>query len=149
MLLRMRRPRAATSLGGRWAEGCLTVRRQDTVAHAVRLMAAHEVGCLVVLDAPGDSVAGIITERSYSRKLILEGRSSDTTRVEEVMKTAVVCVNVEEKLDAVAEVFSDCRIRHLPVVGGPDMVNKPGSDHILGCGGGSDATISCPACARS
>jgi predicted transcriptional regulator len=134
MLLRMRRPRAATTLGGRWAEGCLTIRADESVAQAVRLMAAHEVGCLVVMDdASGDAVAGVITERTYSRKIILQGRDSDSTRVGDVMKTDIVCVNVEEKLDAVAEVLSQRRIRHLPVVGGPDMAGAPGPAHVLGC----------------
>jgi signal-transduction protein with cAMP-binding, CBS, and nucleotidyltransferase domain len=134
MLLRMRRPRAATTLGGRWAEGCLTIRADETVAQAVRLMAAHEVGCLVVMDdRAGDEVAGVITERTYSRKIILQGRDSDTTRVGDVMKTQVVCVHAEEKLDVVAEVLSQRRIRHLPVVGGPEMAGAPGPDHVLGC----------------
>lgn len=64
MLLRMRRPRAARSLMGRWSEGCLTVSADDTVAQAVRLMAAHEVGCLVALEPRTDAVAGVITVRS-------------------------------------------------------------------------------------
>ena len=131
MLLRMRRPRAARSLMGRWSEGCLTVSADDTVAQAVRLMAAHEVGCLVALEPRTDAVAGVITERQYSRRIILEGRSSDTTKVREVMKTAMVCVNAEEKLETVAEVLSQKRVRHLPVVGGPEMVGAPGEAHVL------------------
>ena len=132
MLLRMRRPRAAASLGGRWAEGVLTVRTEDPVAHAVRVMAAHNVGCLVVMSA-ADEVAGVITERTYSRRIILEGRDSDSTRVGEVMKSAIVCVNAEEKLDVVASVFSQRAVRHLPVVGGENMMAAPGPDHILAC----------------
>ena len=135
MLLRMRRPRAAATPGGRWAEGCLTVRSDDTVAQAVRLMAAHDVGCLVTLEprGAGDAVAGLITERQYSRNVILEGRSSDTTAVAEIMNRQIVCVNAEEKLDVVADVISQRRLRHLPVIGGPDMQNAPGPGHILGC----------------
>ena len=131
MLLRMRRPRAAHSLMGRWSEGCLTVSADDTVAQAVRLMAAHEVGCLVALEPRTDAVAGVITERQYSRRIILEGRSSDTTLVREVMKTNIVCVNAEEKLETIAEVLSQKRVRHLPVVGGPDMASSPGESHVL------------------
>jgi CBS domain-containing protein len=133
MLLRMRRPRAAHALGGRWAEGCLTVRTNDSVADAVRLMAAHEVGCLAVTDPAVEHVAGLLTERQYSRNIVLEGRSSDTTRVAEVMSTRLVCVNVEEKLDVIADVLSVHRIRHLPVVGGTEMEGAPGQDHILRC----------------
>ncbi len=134
MLLRMRRPRAASSLGGRWTEGCLTVRSDETVDAAVRLMAAHEVGSLAVMEPSGESVVGIITERQYSRDIILKGRSSDTTRVAEIMTTRVVCVNAEEKLDAVADVLAKTRHRHLPVIGGPAMAGAPGPDHILKCG---------------
>jgi len=133
MLLRMRRPRAAATPGGRWAEGCLTVRSDDTVAQAVRLMAAHDVGCLVTLEPSGDAVAGLITERQYSRNVILEGRSSDTTAVAEIMNRQIVCVNAEEKLDAVADVLSQGRLRHLPVIGGSGMAHAPGAGHILGC----------------
>lgn len=73
---------------GRWSEGCLTVSADDTVAQAVRLMAAHEVGCLVALEPRTDAVAGVITERQYSRRIILEGRNSDTTLVREARRRA-------------------------------------------------------------
>lgn len=70
-------------------------------------------------------------ERQYSRRIILEGRNSDTTLVREVMKTDIICVNAEEKLETIAEVLSQKRVRHLPVVGGPEMTGAPGASHVL------------------
>lgn len=131
MLLRLRRPRAAHGVQGRWAEGCLTIREDQSVGEAVTLMSAHEVGSLLVLapqsDAPA-TVTGILTERSYSRHVILEGRDSDTTKVGDIMKRDVVCVNVDEKLATVASVLSAHGIRHLPVLEGASL---GGGDHVL------------------
>lgn len=89
---------------------------------------AHEVGSLVVMDNSSTTVSGILTERSYSRRIILEGRDSETTRVGDVMKNEVVCVNVEEKLDAIAATMSQHGIRHLPVLDGAAPVPE---SHIM------------------
>ena len=118
MMLRMRRPRAAMSVAGRWAEGVLTIREEESVAEAVRIMAAHDVGCLVVMDSAAQHVTGIVTERVYSREIILKGRDSDLTPVGEVMKTDVVYVHIEEKLGDIAQVLSTHGVRHLPVLEG-------------------------------
>ena len=135
MMLRMRRPRAAMSVAGRWAEGVLTIREEESVAEAVRIMAAHDVGCLVVMDSAGQHVKGIVTERVYSREIILKGRDSDVTPVGDVMKTDVVYVKVDEKLGEIAEVLSTHGVRHLPVLEGDVGAGAPSEtaaadDHV-------------------
>ena len=129
MMLRMRRPKAAQSVAGRWSEGCLTVRQDESCMQAVRLMAANDVGCLVVLDPLAETVTGIITERCYSREVILKGRDSDTTTVAECMKRDVVCCTVDEKLSVIASVLSKHKIRHLPVLHGTTGITA--EEHVL------------------
>jgi CBS domain-containing protein len=96
----------------------LTIREEESVAEAVRIMAAHDVGCLVVMDSAAQHVTGIVTERVYSREIILKGRDSDLTPVGDVMKTDVVFVHIEEKLGDIAQVLSAHGVRHLPVLEG-------------------------------
>ncbi len=68
-------------------------------------------------------------ERSYSRHIILKGRDSETTHVRDIMKTDVVCCNVEEKLDTIVSVLSEYGIRHLPVLEGAAMRELHGPAH--------------------
>jgi len=84
------------------------------VYDAMKLMADKEIGALLVLE--GAKLAGIISERDYARKIILQGRSSLTTEVREIMTSRVVYVEPERNVEECMALMTDKRIRHLPVV---------------------------------
>ncbi len=84
-----------------------------TVLDAIRAMADHDVGALTVMD--GDDLVGVVSERDYTRKVILKERSSRTTAVREIMSTVVTAqpsCNVEEAM----RLMTDHHVRHLPVI---------------------------------
>ena len=85
-----------------------------TVFEALRLMAEKEVGALVVTD--GRRIAGIISERDYARKIVLLGRTSPNTRVEEIMSSHVVYTHPDQSIEECMAIMTDRRIRHLPVM---------------------------------
>ncbi|HLU05348.1 MAG TPA: CBS domain-containing protein [Woeseiaceae bacterium] len=85
-----------------------------SVLDAIRLMSDRGIGALVVMD--GDSLAGILTERDYARKVILKGRASDATEVREIMTTDVITTTSSESVDKCMNTVTEKRIRHLPVV---------------------------------
>jgi CBS domain-containing protein len=91
-----------------------SIRPDATVFDAVKLMADRQVGALLVMD--GDKLVGIVTERDYARKVILEGRSSQQTRVRDVMTTRVLCVSPERTVQECMALMTDKRARHLPVL---------------------------------
>ena len=91
-----------------------SVRPDDTVFDAVKQMADKEAGSLLVMD--GDKLVGIVTERDYARKIILEGKSSRETTVSEVMTRKVLCATPERTVDECMALMTDSRTRHLPVV---------------------------------
>jgi CBS domain-containing protein len=86
----------------------------STVFDALSLMAEKEIGALVVLDEA--RVTGIISERDYARKVILHGRASPTTRVEEIMTTHVAYTHLDQSIEECMAIVTDKRIRHLPVL---------------------------------
>ena len=90
------------------------VKPDDTVFDSLRRMAQKEVGALLVLD--GDKLVGIVTERDYARKVILEGKSSKDSAVSEIMTKRVLCVSPERTLDECMALMTDKRVRHLPVL---------------------------------
>jgi len=91
-----------------------TIVPQATVYEALELMAAENIGSLVVVER-GD-VAGVFTERDYARKVILEGRSSKTTTVAELMTTDVLYVSPDDTIENCMALMTDKRLRHLPVM---------------------------------
>ncbi len=91
-----------------------TVTPQTTVYEALELMAAKNCGALVV--AEGAHVAGIFTERDYSRKVVLQGRTSKTTAVGELMTTEILYVNPDATMEECMALMTQKRTRHLPVL---------------------------------
>lgn len=85
-----------------------------TVFEALRLMAEKEVGALLVMD--DGRIAGIISERDYARKIVLLGRTSPNTRVEEIMSSHVVYTHPDQSIEECMAIMTDRRIRHLPVM---------------------------------
>jgi len=90
------------------------VRPDDTVLHALGVMAEYEIGAVVVLD--GDRLVGILTERDYARKVVLLGRSSRESPIRDVMTSVVLCVAPEHTVNDCLTLMTEKRVRHLPVV---------------------------------
>ena len=70
----------------------------------------------------GEEMIGIVTERDYARKVILLGRSSETTRVEQIMSTAVIAASAQQTVKECMTLMTEKRIRHLPVVTGDRVI---------------------------
>ena len=87
---------------------------QDTVFDALKVLAEHEVGALVVMD--GGRLVGVFSERDYTRKVALAGRNSKETRVEEIMTRNVIVVSPQTRTRECMALMREKRIRHLPVV---------------------------------
>ena len=85
-----------------------------TVYEAVQLMAENEIGALMVME--GAQVVGLISERDYARKVILQGRASATTRVKEIMITPVVYTHLDQPIEECMALMTEKRTRHLPVI---------------------------------
>ncbi|MEI6676007.1 MAG: CBS domain-containing protein [Verrucomicrobiota bacterium] len=91
-----------------------------TVFDALTLMGEKNIGALVVME--GDSVAGIFSERDYSRKVILQGKSSRTTRVSEILSRPAICIAPDDGIEECMKRMTLNRIRHLPVVDGDRLL---------------------------
>lgn len=103
------------SADGSWL-WCTT---EETVYDAVKSMTQHNVGALVVVK-PGEEkgIAGIITERDYLRKIIVQGRSSKSTKVGDIMteENKLITVTPDTKVLRAMQLMTDNRIRHIPVI---------------------------------
>lgn len=86
----------------------------DSVFNAVTKMSIKDVGGLLVLE--DDKVVGIITERDYTRNVILKGKTSPETPVRDIMTTGVICATPDQTITECLEIMTEKRVRHLPVV---------------------------------
>jgi CBS domain-containing protein len=90
------------------------VRPDDTVLAALGVMAEHDIGAVLVLE--GNTLAGILTERDYARKVALVGRASKDSPVRAIMTAEVVCVPPNRSIEECMTLMTERRVRHLPVV---------------------------------
>jgi signal-transduction protein with cAMP-binding, CBS, and nucleotidyltransferase domain len=93
---------------------------EESVLDAITLMSEKQIGCLVVLI--GGQLAGIVSERDYARKVILKGRSSQETRVREIMTSPALFVTPEKTVADAMRIMTNRRVRHLPVLEGDKVV---------------------------
>jgi CBS domain-containing protein len=84
------------------------------VLAALNLMSERSVGALLVMD--GETLVGIVSERDYARNIVLKGRSSATTAVNEIMTREMITVGPDETVDQCMRLCTNRRVRHLPVV---------------------------------
>lgn len=98
----------------------ISITEHASVYDAIKLMADRSVGSLLVMEA--DKLIGIVTERDYARKVILKGRSSETTKVGEIMTAEVMAATVEQPVNECMTLMTEKRIRHLPVVAGDKVI---------------------------
>ncbi len=92
----------------------LTIEKTATVYEAIERMEALHVGSIIVMD--GDVVVGIFTERDYLRRIVLQGRTSKTTPVQDVMTKELVCVDPNYSIHECMAVMTERKFRHLPVI---------------------------------
>jgi CBS domain-containing protein len=90
------------------------------VLEAIKHMAEHRVGALLVMR--GDQLLGVVSERDYARKVILQGRSSSQTAVSDIMSNTPLTVAPDTDVFDCMRLCTDSRVRHLPVVDGQNVV---------------------------
>ena len=94
----------------------ISVDPQTTVIDALRIMADNNIGSVLVMN--GGDYAGLITERDYSRKVVLKGKSSSDTVVAEIMSTNLPVVHPNDTIDHCMQLLTENNIRYLPVFEG-------------------------------
>lgn len=92
----------------------VVVSPKDTVYHALNVMAENDVGAVLVMD--GEKLVGIFSERDYARKVILAGKTSRDTRIEEIMTQKVAYVTPKNTIAECMSLMTQRRFRHLPVL---------------------------------
>ena len=108
----------------------VSVPPEMTVLEAIKVLAREDVGAAIVMS--GNRLAGILSERDYTRKVILLGRASNSTRVEEIMTADVVCVTPRTKARECMELMTARQIRHLPVVDDSRVIGMVSIRDIVG-----------------
>lgn len=104
----------------RKARAIYAVEPQAPVLEAIRLMAERHVGALLVMS--GETLAGIVSERDYARKVILMGRSSADTPVRDIMSSPVITVSPDTSVQTCMQLMTEKRVRHLPVTDGGRVI---------------------------
>ncbi|MDZ4071153.1 MAG: CBS domain-containing protein [Sediminibacterium sp.] len=97
-----------------------TVPPEMTVIDALKLMAEQNIGSVVVMK--DEKFAGIMTERDYSRKVILKGRHSSETKVGEIMSTDFPYVSMNDTVESCMQLMTSHRLRYLPVIENEQLV---------------------------
>jgi CBS domain-containing protein len=107
----------------------ITVSSVASIFDALKIMAESNIGCLIVLE--GDKYVGIFTERDYARKIVLEGRSSDTTTVNEVMISDVPKLNSNDTIELCSKIMTEKTLRYLPVFENNQLINLISQSDII------------------
>jgi len=97
-----------------------TIPGEATVFEAIQLMAARNIGALVV--ASRDKIEGIFTERDYTRKVALYGKSSRETLVSDVLSPNVIVASPQSTIEECMRLMTENRVRHLPVLNGDELM---------------------------
>ncbi len=92
-----------------------TISKDQSVKQALVLMSEKNIGAIIIVDN-NDFPIGIFSERDYARKVILKGKSSKDTLLDEVMTKELITVNRDYKIDQCMEIMTEKKIRHLPVL---------------------------------
>ena len=98
----------------------LTIGAEESVVNALTVMAKYKIGALIVMNK--SNMVGVISERDYAREIILEGKSSKDTKVEEIMTKKVLTLSADDKFEKGLEIMTQKRIRHMPVMDGKELL---------------------------
>ena len=107
----------------------ITVSSTASIFDALKIMAESNIGCLIVLE--GDSYVGMFTERDYARKIVLEGRSSDTTTVNEIMISDIPILNNNDTIELCSKIMTEKTLRYLPVFENNQLINLISQSDII------------------
>ena len=91
-----------------------SVPRSTSVFDALQFMMDKNISALLVME--DEKLCGIFSERDYARKIVLQGKSSKTTPIEEVMTSKLITIAPQEPIDRCMELMTNNHIRHLPVL---------------------------------
>ncbi|MFO1386465.1 MAG: CBS domain-containing protein [Chitinivorax sp.] len=94
--------------------GIFAVSPDSTVFQALQLMAEKDIGALLVME--NEVLVGIFSERDYARKVVLQGKTSASTPIRDIMTAKVVFARLDSSIDECMALMSERRIRHLPVI---------------------------------
>ncbi len=97
-----------------------SVTSETSVYDAIKYMAEKEIGALAVVD--NDKMVGIVSERDYARKVILENKSSKDTPVGDIMTERVIYTRPDQRVDHCLAIMNENHIRHMPVLGEEKLV---------------------------
>lgn len=97
-----------------------SVSPDTTVYDALKLMADKNIGAVLVLE--GQILHGIMSERDYARKIVLNGKFSKEVLVKEIMSSEIFCIDVDQTLQITQAIMTQKRIRHLPVMNNSELV---------------------------
>lgn len=92
----------------------ISIAADASVLDAIKIMAERSIGSLLVMD--DGELKGIVTERDYARKVIVKGRSSKSTQVQEIMTTDVCTATPDQTVNECMTTMTERRVRHLPVI---------------------------------
>ena len=93
---------------------------ESTVFEAIKLMADKNIGSLLVMS--GNKLVGLFTERDYTRKVALHGKTSKETRVSEIIPDHVITVGPDDSVEDCMRLMTENRVRHLPIMEGTNVV---------------------------
>ena len=102
------------------AGGARAVAPDTSILEALRLMANEEIGFLIVLD--GTNLVGVVSERDYARKVVLQGKASSDTPVRDIMTRDVVSVGLAHTIPECMALMNQHGLRHLPVIDGGAVI---------------------------
>jgi CBS domain-containing protein len=102
------------------ASALWSIAPEATVFEAIKLMAEKNIGALLVMS--GGKLAGVFTERDYSRKIALQGKTSRETRVWEILPKEIITVIPDDSVEDCMRLMTENRVRHLPVVEGTNVI---------------------------
>jgi CBS domain-containing protein len=107
----------------------ITVSCSVSIFDALKIMAEANIGCLIVLES--DKYVGMFTERDYARKIVLEGRSSDTTTINEIMISDIPILNINDSIEQCSKIMTERTLRYLPVFENNQLVNVISQSDIV------------------
>ena len=97
-----------------------TISAEATVFDAIQLMAEKNIGALLVMS--GNRLLGVVSERDYTRKVALKGKSSRDTQVKEIISTPVISATPRHTVQECMRLMTTNRVRHLPVIEGDEVI---------------------------